>query len=423
VRGKSRLFSAATVIARRDYVATVWSRSFLLFLLTPLILVGFVAGFGAIGGQQDGVALRPIVAVITDPEDARALRSAYDSLTERGARLPEFQIAKPDGNVDKQALRLLTTSSKTASVVLTGWPGKPRIVGPERKIEDLTPDVRAIVEEVALADSIRKARLKRPEVPITSMVIDPAGGNTSAGRYMVARGAQTTLFMLTILLAGMLLSNLVEEKSNKVIEVLAAAVPVDSIFLGKLIAMLGVSLTGITIWGSLIAGAVLVTLAPGQPIPVPASGWPLFVVFGVLYYVMNYMILGGLFLGIGSQASTVREVQTLSMPVTMAQLAIFALGSSVVSDLDGSLGLFAAVFPLSSPLTMLARAAQEESLWPHLLALVWQGLWVALIIRFAARRFRIGVLKSGSPPREKRWFQKAGETAAEVAETAGQALP
>lgn len=399
MRGRSRIFSAAAVIARRDYVATVWSRSFLLFLLTPLILVGFVAGFGAVGGQQDGVALRPVVAVITDPEDARALRSAYDSLTERGARLPEFIIAKPDGNLDKQALGLLTAPSKTASVVLTGWPGKPRVVGPQRKIDDLTPDVRAIVEEVALSASIRKARITRPEVPIGSMVIDPAGGNTSSGRYVVARGAQTTLFMLTILLAGMLLSNLVEEKSNKVIEVLAAAVPVDSIFLGKLIAMLGVSLTGITIWGSLIAGTAFAMMEPGQPIPMPATGWPLFIVFGVLYYVMNYMILGGLFLGIGSQASTVREVQTLSMPVTMAQLAIFALGSSVVSDLDGPLGTFAAMFPLSSPLTMLARAAQQEGLWPHLVALVWQALWVGLIIRFAARRFRIGVLKSGSPKR------------------------
>ncbi|MEP6784828.1 MAG: ABC transporter permease [Sphingomonadales bacterium] len=405
MRGKTRLFSAAAVIARRDYVATVWSRSFLLFLLTPLILVGFVAGFGAIGGQQDGVALRPIVAVITDPKDAASLRSAYDALTERGSRLPEFRIAKPEANHDKQALSLLTASSKTASVVLIGWPDKPRIVGPSRKIEELTPDVRAVLEEVALANSIRKARIKRPDVPIDSMVVDPAGGNTSSGRYVIARGAQTTLFMLTILLAGMLLSNLVEEKSNKVIEVLAAAVPIDAIFLGKLTAMLGVSLTGITIWGTLIGGAVVATMAPGAPIPVPAIGWPLFVLLGMLYYIMNYMILGGLFLGIGSQASSVREVQTLSMPVTMAQLAIFALGSSVVNDLDGPLGLFAAIFPLSSPLTMLARAAQDEVLWPHLLALGWQALWVALIIRFAARRFRTGVLKSGSPKRGG-WFGK-----------------
>jgi len=63
----------------------------------------------------------------------------------------------------------------------------------------------------------------------------------------------TIVAVVTVLLAGMLLSNLVEEKSNKVIEVLAAAIPVDAIFLGKLFAMLGVSLVG---QGLLLSGAL-----------------------------------------------------------------------------------------------------------------------------------------------------------------------
>ena len=62
------------------------------------------------------------------------------------------------------------------------------------------------------------------------------------------------LFFLTILLSGMLLSQLIEEKSNKIIEVLAAAVPIDAIFLGKLFAMLAMSLLGIAVWTA--AGAL-----------------------------------------------------------------------------------------------------------------------------------------------------------------------
>ena len=65
---------------------------------------------------------------------------------------------------------------------------------------------------------------------------------------VTARVGQALLFVLTILLAGMLLSQLIEEKSNKVIEMLAAAVPVDAIFLGKLFAMLAMSLIGIAVW-------------------------------------------------------------------------------------------------------------------------------------------------------------------------------
>jgi ABC-2 type transport system permease protein len=55
----------------------------------------------------------------------------------------------------------------------------------------------------------------------------------------------------------------------------------------------------------------------------------------------------------------------------------------------------AAAFPLSSPYVMLARAAELADLWPHLIAIVWQLLWVALFLRLASRIFRRSVLKSG----------------------------
>ena len=75
-----------------------------------------------------------------------------------------------------------------------------------------------------------------------------SAGSLSTARAITARAGQAILFLLTILLAGMLLSQLIEEKSNKVIEVLAAAVPVDAIFVGKLFAMLAMSLLGIAVW-------------------------------------------------------------------------------------------------------------------------------------------------------------------------------
>jgi ABC-type Na+ efflux pump permease subunit len=77
-----------------------------------------------------------------------------------------------------------------------------------------------------------------------------------------------------MLLAGMVLSNLMEEKGNKVIEILAAAIPMESVFLGKLFAMLAISFVGIGVWA--ISGAAL-SLAGWLHIPelvTPAVGWP-----------------------------------------------------------------------------------------------------------------------------------------------------
>ena len=404
-----RILRSAFVIARRDYVATVWSRSFLLFLLGPMIALGFGGVLGRVGGQVDEAALQPVVAIIATAEATAPLKAAYDRLNDRVGSLPDLRVEPPRKDESAQVQHLLTASKRSAAVVLVGWPAAPHLIGPARQLDRLASDVGLIVDEAALDQRLGASSVARPHVPIARVALDPALGSTSAARHIVARGAQTALFMLTILLAGMLLSNVVEEKSNKVIEVLAAAVPVDAIFLGKLIAMLAMSLTGIALWGALIAAALVAVLPASLPIPVPATGWPMFAALSAMYFIMNYMIIGGLFLGIGSQASTVREVQTLSMPVTMMQLAIFALGSAVLGDLNSSLGLFAAIFPLSSPVTMLARGAEEARLWPHLLAFLWQAAWVALIIRFAAKRFRIGVLKSGVPRR--RWFRRTAATA------------
>jgi ABC-2 type transport system permease protein len=213
------------------------------------------------------------------------------------------------------------------------------------------------------------------------------------------------LFLLTMLLAGMVLSNLVEEKANKIIEVLAAAIPMDAVFLGKLVAMLGVSFVGIAVWGA-AASLFLLATGAGASLPAPAVGWPLFLVLGVGYFALAYLLLGALFLTIGALASTVREVQTLSMPVTMLQLLVFFLAAYALTAPGSAADTAALVFPLSSPFAMLARAALSDALWPHLLALAWQSAWVLVTVRAGATLFKRRVMKSGGPsrrPPRRRW--------------------
>jgi ABC-2 type transport system permease protein len=111
---------------------------------------------------------------------------------------------------------------------------------------------------------------------------------------------------------------------------------------------------------------------------------------------------------IGAQASTAREVQTMSMPVTFGQVLIFGFASTAIGSANSPEALAAAIFPLSSPMVMLARAAEQPGWWPHAAALLWQGLWVTLILKLGARLFRKTVLKSGPRPK-RRWFgRRAG---------------
>jgi len=253
--------------------------------------------------------------------------------------------------------------------------------------------------DLILADA-RNPHATARLVPVTT--IGSSTGSLIRDRQLTAQIGQVCLFFLTLMLSTMLLSQLIEEKSNKIIEVIAAAVPIDSLFVGKLFAMLAASVLGVIVWIS--AGALLIELVKSggvQTLPPPAVGWPGFLLLAVLYFGMNYLLLGAVFLTIGAQASTVREVQTMSMPVTFGQVLIFGLASTAIGAPDSTEALAAAIFPLSSPMVMLARGAEDPAWWPHLAALAWQALWVALILKLGARLFRKTVLKSG--PRTRRW--------------------
>jgi ABC-2 type transport system permease protein len=89
------------------------------------------------------------------------------------------------------------------------------------------------------------------------------------------------------------------------------------------------------------------------------------------------------------------------MPATFGQFLLFGFATTAIGSPDSPVAIAAAIFPLSSPLAMLARAAQDPQWWPHAVALLWQALWVGLILRGASKLFRRVVLKSG--PRRPWW--------------------
>jgi ABC-2 type transport system permease protein len=120
-----------------------------------------------------------------------------------------------------------------------------------------------------------------------------------------------------------------------------------------------------------------------------------FFALGVIYFAMGYLVLGSIFLAIGSLATTVREVQTLSMPVTMLQLLNFFFANFAMAMPGSWVEKAAMVVPFSSPFTMLARAAQHDGLWIHALAIGWQALCVVLLVRGGARLFKRRVMQSG----------------------------
>jgi ABC-2 type transport system permease protein len=396
------LFESAWVIARRDFIATVYSRSFVFFLLIPLVVFGAALLTSQLTGESQRNEGQPVVAIVADSATVQALDTARNRLVQSIPErvIPRFRTVAPAENVGVQAQRLLADESLGYSAVLSGTIERPVLTGPARVDESVGERLQLVIDDARRTAALSNAGVTQSPTQIERVVTAQAAGNLQMIRRAIARGTQMIIFGVTVLLATLLLSNLAEEKTNKVIEILAAAVPLDAVFLGKIIAMLGTSFVGLALWGGMLSlGYFFVSAVQSyvnMPEVGPAVGWPAFVILVILYYGANYVLLGSLFLGIGAQASNIREIQTLSMPVTMLQVAVFLVAVSVVGSEGGALNWFAYLFPFSSPLAMVALASTSASLWPHLLALLWQAVWVVIIIRLSTRLFRRTVLKSQS---------------------------
>jgi ABC-2 type transport system permease protein len=390
-----RFLRSAFVVGRRDFSATVLSKTFIFFLLGPMFPVLFGGVFSTISARTANQTERPVVAVIASQTDVARLAAARAEMADAigDEALVKLVGNSPEPNLSAQEKRLLASRSPPIRAVLSGGLSKPKLVG--------GADPATVAQlRLLIADARADSKAKAPDLPVDEGAVST--GSLVKDRANTAQIAQIVLFILTLMLSTMVLSQLIEEKSNKIIEVIAAAIPIDAMFVGKLFAMLSASILGLVVW--IGSGALLIQFMKHggvQTLPTPAVGWPAFLALGVIYFGMNYLLFGAAFLMIGAQASTAREVQTMSMPVTFGQVLIFGFAATAVGNPDSARALAAAAFPLSSPMTMLARAAEQPDIWPHIVAILWQALWVALILRFGAQLFRKTVLKSG--PRLPWW--------------------
>jgi len=378
-----RFLAQALVIARRDFTAIVLTPTFLVFLFAPLFMLS-VATVGGLGAARVVESGREQVVVLAAPAMLGEVREADRQLRIVAGAEPGPPNLSVEAEVPNPAARARTLLARGGvAAVLWGVPGQPQILHSPRSLE-----------EAAYLDLLARALASEARPELRSL----AGVQRATRQDRTSTGLVTVLamFFLSLLLASQAISMLAEERNNKVIEILAAAVPLEAVFLGKLIGMLGVALFFILFWGGIAALGIGVGVGGiSLGALTPAEGLPVFAALFLGYFILAFLLLGAVFLGVGAQAATMREIQMLSLPVTIFQVAMFALASAGAGAQDSVVGVTAAIFPFSSPFAMAARAANGVPVWQHVLAFAWQLLWLGLTVTVAARLFRRGVLKSG----------------------------
>jgi len=210
------------------------------------------------------------------------------------------------------------------------------------------------------------------------------------------------LWVAIFTVVSFLLNNTVEEKSNRIIEVLLSSATPWEIMAGKLLGIAGVGLTMMTAWVLSLLGVLRFIAGPevewaGALFQVIQSSGllPLF----ALYFACGYLTYAGIFLAIGSLCNTVKEAQNFMGTATVILMVPLFTMVFVAQDPNGALATFLTWVPIYTPFVMMNRAAAD----PPMAELIGTGVMMLFTIVFmlwlSSRIFRIGVLRTGQPPK------------------------
>jgi ABC-2 type transport system permease protein len=247
-------------------------------------------------------------------------------------------------------------------------------------IKKLDPDKAVGEEEVSQADVLRE------NAPIGFVYI---------------------LWISIMQVASMLLNNTIEEKSNRIIEVLLSSVTPWELMAGKLLGIAGIGLTILMTW---IASVAFMLWYFATPEAVMISNLAS-VIFDstllpafVFYFLLGYLMYASIFLAIGSICNTLKEAQNFMGPVMMIMMVPIFTMMFIPKDPHGTLATILSWIPLYTPFVMMNRAAANPpafDLYGTAIMLVFANI---AMLWLCGRIFRIGILRTGQPPRLKELF-------------------
>ena len=288
-------------------------------------------------------------------------------------------------------VRLLVVSSGAAGrrQLATDEADALLILGSDRLVFRANVDTQL----AAVADTaVRALRRHLPPAPeLTAVTIEPPdAGATDAATLVAITGSLLLLTSLAVY-GQWVVSGVVEEKNNRVVELILSTVRPRDLLAGKVI---GIGVLGFAQL-VLVAGLAATLLAAGAFDAPPSLGRSLALVLP--WFVLGFALYAVAYAAAGALASRQQNAETAGQPVTYTLLAAYFLGYVAVSaDASGTLAQLLTIFPLTAPLVLPARdALVGVPLWEHLVALGLVLASIYALVRFAGRVYAHGLLHSG----------------------------
>ena len=225
---------------------------------------------------------------------------------------------------------------------------------------------------------------------------------TDTIRQWLPSGFVYLLWLAIFVVIQMLLNNTIEEKSNRIIEVLLSSVTPGELMMGKLFGIAAIGLTMVGAWVAALFGILSwksggASEIAGNLLSV-VQGSSLVPLFAV-YFFFGYLMYAAFILSIGSVCNTIKEAQSYMSLLTVIMMVPLLTMTFIPKDPNGPLARLLSWIPIYTPFTMMNRAAADPPMIDLIGTLFLLLVVTATALWMAGKIFRIGILRTGQPPR------------------------
>ena len=269
---------------------------------------------------------------------------------------------------------------------------------------------------------------------------EEAASSSSVVATVLAYILSFMLYMFLLIYGVMVMQSVIEEKNNRVLEVMVSSVRPFDMMMGKILGVACVAVLQIVIWGALIAGMVYFVLPHILPEEIVAAlslmkqggvaaaaqggaeigmlqaimmlsdiGYILKILASLLVFVVGgFLLYAAMYAAVGSSVDSPQDAQQLQTPITLPLIISIFVMMSVINDPTSDLAFWFSMIPFTSPIVMMARIPYEIPVWEIAVsAAVLYATFIA-IVWGAAKIYRVGILMHGKKPNLKelwRWMK------------------
>jgi len=232
------------------------------------------------------------------------------------------------------------------------------------------------------------------------------------------------IYIFVLMFGAMIMASVVEDKTNRIVEVIVSSCRPIELMMGKIIGVALVGLTQIAIWAVLIgigvallgmsglmpdASAMAPGMTPGMEQAVPemdsdlakvmqmvmSVNWIQLLAMFIVYFIGGYLLYAALFAGFGSAVDQQADTAQFTTPIMMIIVFALLIGEACIENPNGQLGVWCSIIPFTSPIVMMTRLPYDVPVWQILTSIGVLYGSALLFTYFAARIYRNGILRYG----------------------------